>query len=316
MKFEIGGNYSADDEQNKFYIADDDISLMYNTTLPYDYIYSIFLSEDWRYEIIADSDTGRCVQFQCPISCLNAEFLSLTIPKSERKELFFTDSEPLEKGSGCHYVPFSGRAFFDKQTKILCIGDYRAAGEAVEFAPHITAVISAGVLKCVYLELGNIPDICECLNDNKQKEKSEMKPSTKTIIKRAIAYIIDWNLIFIISIAVLISEKNFSVEYLIVPSTDMFSPVNVILGLLCFMALPLIKDLIFRNASLGKLIMGLRVVDAATGKPATVCSLVLRNMTFYLLPVELIAFITSGKTIGDRISGSIVAEKRRQDTES
>ena len=87
MKFEIGGNYSADDEQNKFYIADDDISLMYNTTLPYDYIYSIFLSEDWRYEIIADSDTGRCVQFQCHISCLNAEFLSLTIPKSERKEL-------------------------------------------------------------------------------------------------------------------------------------------------------------------------------------------------------------------------------------
>ena len=67
MKFVIGGNYSADDERNKFYIADDDVSLMYNTTLPYGYIYSIFLSEGWRYEIIADSDTGRYSAFRSPI---------------------------------------------------------------------------------------------------------------------------------------------------------------------------------------------------------------------------------------------------------
>lgn len=62
--------------------------------------------------------------------------------------------------------------------------------------------------------------------------------------------------------------------------------------------------------------MGLRVVDAATGKPTTVCSLVLRNITFCLPPLELIAFMMSGKTIGDRLSGSIVTEKRKQSTES
>lgn len=174
MKFVIGGNYSADDERNKFYIADDDVSLMYNTTLPYGYIYSIFLSEGWRYEIIADSDTGRCVKLQCHIGDLNAEYLPLTIPKSERKELFFTNGEALEKGSGCHYVPFSGRVFFDKEAKILCIGDYRADGIAVEFAPHITAVISGGALKCVYLKLDNIPDLSVHLNCGKRsKEKNE-----------------------------------------------------------------------------------------------------------------------------------------------
>ncbi len=159
MKFEIGGSYSADDGQNRFYIADDGISLMYSTTIPYGYAYSVFLGEDWRCEMIADSDTGRCVGLQCLMSylSLSVEYMPLAIPESKRKELYFT---------------------------------------------------------------------------------------------------------------------------------------------------------------LGKLIMGLRVVDASSGEPASTRSLIIRNITFYLPPVELIAFMTNGRTIGDKLSGSTVVEKKKQNTES
>ncbi len=317
MKFEIGGSYSADDGQNSFYIASDDISLMYNTTIPYDYAYSVFLGEDWRCEIIADSDTGRCVGLQCLMSylSLSVEYMPLAIPESKRKELYFAIGKPLEKGSGCHYIPFSDEVCFDSERSILCFGNHTAAGEAIELAPHITAVISGGELKCVYLDLAGIPDISVRLR-NSERRKEPMKASTKTTVKRAIAFVIDWNLILIISIALLISGGNFSIDYLLVPSTEMFSSAGVIIGLVCLIALPLLKDLLFKNASLGKLIMGLRVVDASSGKPAPVRSLIIRNITFYLPPVELIAFMTNGRTIGDRLSGSTVVEKKKQNTES
>lgn len=135
--------------------------------------------------------------------------------------------------------------------------------------------------------------------------------STKTTVKRAVAFAIDWNLIFIISMAVLVSGKNFNMQYLITPSTEMFSSGNVILGILCFILLPLTRDLLFRNASIGKMIMGLRVVDPVSGNPPDVINLIKRNVTFYIFPIEAITFFANnGKKIGDDLSGTAVVEKK------
>ncbi len=135
---------------------------------------------------------------------------------------------------------------------------------------------------------------------------------TKTTIKRAIAFAIDWNLIFIISLVIFLSGPNFDPKYLLVPSTEMFSMFNVFLGILSFMVLPLVKDLMFKNASIGKLIMGIRVVNADDGSQPSTINLIKRNIAFYFPPIELISFlIKGGKTIGDIISNTIVVEKKK-----
>ena len=139
------------------------------------------------------------------------------------------------------------------------------------------------------------------------------KNYSSTFIKRAVAFIIDWNLIFIICFTILLSGPNFDVEYLARPSIRMFSFYNVIFGLLSFILFPLIKDILFRNASLGKVIMGLRVVDAETGTPPSLINLILRNVTFYFPPIGMISyFANGGKTLGDMIAKTTVISKRKK----
>lgn len=134
--------------------------------------------------------------------------------------------------------------------------------------------------------------------------------SAKTIAKRIVAFIIDWNLIMLLCFAMFLISPNFDVKYLMVPSTEMFSAHGVILGLLGLAVLPLIRDCIFRNASLGKLIMGLRVVDQTTGQPPRLGKLLLRNLTFYLCYIEFIVMLVNrGVSLGDMLSGTTVTEK-------
>lgn len=104
------------------------------------------------------------------------------------------------------------------------------------------------------------------------------------------AFIIDWNLIFLISVATILSGPDFDVNYLLVPSTEMFSSANLIVGILCLIVFPLIKDMLFGNASIGKRIMRLKVINADTGNSPSIISLIIRNITFYIPPVELFPF--------------------------
>lgn len=121
---------------------------------------------------------------------------------------------------------------------------------------------------------------------------------------------IDWNLILLLSFAMFLISPNFDWKYLSVPSTEMFSAYGVALGFLCLLILPLIKDCIFRNASIGKKIMGLRVVDRTTGQPPRFGKLLLRNITFYFYYVEIIAVLVNrGVSLGDMLSGTAVIEK-------
>lgn len=133
----------------------------------------------------------------------------------------------------------------------------------------------------------------------------------RIVIKRIVAFVIDWNLVFLICVALLLSGPQFKLEYLALPRVEMFSSYGVILGLLGFVLLPLIRDCILKNASVGKRIMGLRVVDVKTWQPPSLGKLILRNVMFYFPAVEFIlVLVNNGASVGDMISGTAVVEKR------
>ena len=135
--------------------------------------------------------------------------------------------------------------------------------------------------------------------------------NTRTKIKHAVALVIDWNLILLICMALLVSSPQFKIEYLALPRIEMFSSPGVILGLLGFLLIPLIQDFLFGGSSLGKRIMGLRVIEVKTGKRPRFIKSLLRNVTFYLIFLELLlVFVNGGTALGDMISGTAVVEKR------
>lgn len=119
-------------------------------------------------------------------------------------------------------------------------------------------------------------------------------------------------MIFLISVAIILSGPDFDVNYLLVPSTEMFSSANLIVGILCLIVFPLIKDMLFGNASIGKRIMRLKVINADTGNSPSIISLIIRNITFYIPPVELFSFLANnGMTIGDKISHTTVVDRSK-----
>ncbi len=86
--------------------------------------------------------------------------------------------------------------------------------------------------------------------------------------KRFIAAIIDWSVFIIIALLLTESLKK------LVPVDSNFFMNSVRIVLTSF---KLFKDLLFRNASLGKRIMGLRIVQKSNGEKASVKSIIIRS---------------------------------------
>lgn len=132
------------------------------------------------------------------------------------------------------------------------------------------------------------------------------------LLRRVIAFIIDWTIIILICLGLFISGPRFDVAYLLRPSIKMFSAYGVLLGILGFIILPLIKDCLFKGASLGKLICGIKVYDNHSNATAKSSSLILRNITFYIPFIEMIVCLcNNGRTIGDMLSSSYVDLRKR-----
>lgn len=138
-------------------------------------------------------------------------------------------------------------------------------------------------------------------------------PNSKNVtIRRFVAFVIDWNVIFLIGFGLFISGPRFDIEYLRRPSIKMFSAYGVLLGILAFILLPLLKDCVFKGASLGKLICGIKVYDIHRKNTAGIFSLILRNITFYIPFVEMIVCLCNkGRTLGDMLSSTYVDLRKR-----
>ena len=127
--------------------------------------------------------------------------------------------------------------------------------------------------------------------------------------RRIIADLIDWNLIFVLGSAFLFLGPNFDPIFLLYPSVEMFSAYGVLLSLFTFLVLPFFKDCLFRSVSLGKALMGLKIVDGITFEKAKISKLLLRNLTFYFFFIELLLLLIHGETIADLLTKTTVCSR-------
>ena len=126
-------------------------------------------------------------------------------------------------------------------------------------------------------------------------------------LKRLLAFIIDWYLIwlpvFLMCMAMGLSTK----ELMELPwwfVFVMFSLVMLAFGVM------VLRDWLLRGRSLGKRIFKLYVYNSQTVERAALNRCALRNIFFFLYPIDGVFLLTTGRTIGDRVANTIVlAEK-------
>ena len=94
--------------------------------------------------------------------------------------------------------------------------------------------------------------------------------------KRIIASIIDWGIICIVC----------GILSVILPSYQIcdFEIIKVFITLWVYSLYVSFKDLLFRNASLGKIMVGLRIVKINSNEKASVSSVIMRNVVL-LVPI-------------------------------
>ena len=100
------------------YYLDGDNSLVYTAI---DGSYEIFLSDSWTHYLDADYNTGRCfsltIQFLDKVPLFETE---LALPNSIRGKLIFKGENPLERASGCHYIPYKTETYIDTKKSYMC----------------------------------------------------------------------------------------------------------------------------------------------------------------------------------------------------
>lgn len=117
----------------------------------------------------------------------------------------------------------------------------------------------------------------------------------KLTVKRAIAFIID--VYFVAFIGMILSY--------VLKMTDYW----IIYGVGCLFAL--LRDILCGGVSLGKIIMGLRVVDATTDTKAPIWKLIIRNITTPIWIVDAIIILSNDKPrLMDRALSLRVADKK------
>ena len=132
---------------------------------------------------------------------------------------------------------------------------------------------------------------------------------SKNVIRRIIAYIIDWNIIIIIGFLISLIGPRFDVNYLITPSINMFSSYGIILSVLFYIFAPLFKDIIFGYRSFGKLLCKLNIYSEDDKPIKNIGLLMLRNITFYFGVIDLVVLLVNKKSLGDLITNTCVHTK-------
>lgn len=122
----------------------------------------------------------------------------------------------------------------------------------------------------------------------------------KLLIRRFLAFAIDWNIMFGVAMALMLFGPGSHPEFFVHPSIKMFPSVGFLLGLLWFVIYCLFKDCLFGRRSLGKLICGLKIQNSETGDKASFGSLILRNITYVIVQIEwIVVLVYKGKRLGD-----------------
>ncbi len=133
-------------------------------------------------------------------------------------------------------------------------------------------------------------------------------------LKRILGFFIDWMIFFMVATILLLFGQNFKIEYLLYPSIKMFYVIGIVLYAIWFIVYPLFKDLIFKNASIGKKLFKLHIVDSKNEVPRK-SKMILRNITFFIAPIEiLLILLNNGIRLGDIIADTkVIAQKESLD---
>ena len=138
------------------------------------------------------------------------------------------------------------------------------------------------------------------------------KMDGKLLIRRFIAFLIDWNIMFGVAMAIMFFGPGNTSGYFLYPSIKMFTSPGFLLGIAWIFIYCLFKDCLFGRRSLGKLICGLDIQSSETGEKASVGSLILRNITYAIVQIEVIfVLVGKGKRLGDSIAKTQVVLKKK-----
>lgn len=110
-------------------------------------------------------------------------------------------------------------------------------------------------------------------------------------IKRIIAFLIDFSIVCFL----------YAIVSFATPLHDMF--------LMIIFLLLLFKDIIFKNASIGKKIMNIEI-RRYNNKLPNLTTIILRNAFLILWPIEILIFLIYNKSIGDMIFGTRIIDSK------
>lgn len=114
-------------------------------------------------------------------------------------------------------------------------------------------------------------------------------------LKRILAWIIDWNISGIPALLyALIFKKIVELQGLNVIGVLLF-----VFFVLSFPAFFVLRDVIFKGQSIAKRIFKLRVVDNETNTLPETKKLIVRNVFFFIYPVDAIMLLVTNKSLGD-----------------
>ena len=121
-------------------------------------------------------------------------------------------------------------------------------------------------------------------------------------LKRILAWIIDWNISGIPALLyAFIFRKVVETQGLNAMGALLF-----VFFVLSFPAIFVFRDVIFKGQSIAKRIFKLRVIDIETNELPSNQKLIIRNLFFFLYPVEFIMLLASNKSLGDMATNTTI----------
>ena len=121
-------------------------------------------------------------------------------------------------------------------------------------------------------------------------------------LRRILAWIIDWNLCGIPALIYAFIFKT-------ITETQGVKAVYALIFVLFVLSFPtlfVVRDVLFKGRSIAKRIFKLRVIDNETNELPEKRKLVIRNLFFFIYPVEAILLIATDKSIGDMTTNTTV----------
>ena len=123
--------------------------------------------------------------------------------------------------------------------------------------------------------------------------------------KRMLAWIIDYNLYGLPAIVYAIIFRK-------ITETQGLNPLYAIIFVILVLSYPVIfvfRDVIFKGRSIAKRILNLQVIDNETNALPSKQKLVIRNLFFFIYPVDAIILIVTKKSIGDTATNTTIIKK-------